>query len=172
MPTASFRTIARVRKTHGLEGEISVDTLTRSVGDLPLGVELWFVPPPLHGRRGLLERVRQGPKGELLTISGIEDVDAARGLVGSDVLVEETDLPADWPEAPPDPLGLVVVDELRGELGVVVEEIHTGANDVWVVHDQDRTEVLLPVIDDVVHSIDWDERIARVTLLPGLVEDD
>ena len=83
--------------------------------------------------------------------------------------------PADLPEdllAEPedDPVGLRVVDATRGDLGEVTDVIITGANDVWVVSGPRFGEVLVPVIDHVVLEVDWDKNLARVELLPGLID--
>ena len=45
------------------------------------------------------------------------------------------------------------------------------SNDVWVI-DGPHGEVLLPVIDDVVLSVDWDAATAMVQLLPGLLAEE
>ena len=141
---------------------------------LPEGLEVWFVPPPTGVRSGRLLSVRRGPKGPLVRIDGVTDVDAASALCGREVLARAEDLPPEWSEGSqprPEPVGLRVVDESRGELGDVVEVIETGANDVWVVHGS-LGEVLIPVIDDVVLSVDEEEHLARVRLLPGLIEEE
>ena len=69
------------------------------------------------------------------------------------------------------PLGLTVTDVMRGPLGEIVEVIVTGANDVWVLEGP-LGEVLLPVIDDVVVSIDWEARTVTVSALDGLLPEE
>lgn len=141
---------------------------------LPLGLRLWFVPPPSGVRSGRLLSLRRGPKGPLLRVEGVSDVDAASALCGREVLARAVDLPPEWSAAAePDAetVGLAIVDETRGALGEVVEVIETGANDVWVVEGP-LGEVLLPVIAEVVLSVDEVRRTARVRLLPGLLPDD
>jgi 16S rRNA processing protein RimM len=51
----------------------------------------------------------------------------------------------------------------------VAEVIVTGANDVWVVRGGRWGEVLVPIIDEVVHDIDESSGTASVRLLPGLL---
>jgi 16S rRNA processing protein RimM len=75
------------------------------------------------------------------------------------------------PEDEPDPVGLKVVDEARGSLGLIEDVIVTGANDVWVVRGP-YGEVLIPVIDDVVISVHESEGLVTVRLLPGLIDED
>jgi 16S rRNA processing protein RimM len=61
-----------------------------------------------------------------------------------------------------------VTDE--GEtLGVVAEMIETGANNVYVVHREGSSDVLLPATDEVILEIDVKNKIMRVHLLEGLL---
>jgi 16S rRNA processing protein RimM len=162
--------LGRVVKAHGLRGEISVKALT----DLPLelleGVDVWLVPPPDTLRRAVVESVRPGPKGPILKLFGVDDIAMAASIAGATISAAAEDLPADW-EEPPDWTGITVVDEIRGELGLIEDTIITGANDVWVVRGDRFGEVLIPVIDEVVVELDENNRIARVRLLPGLIEE-
>ena len=139
----------------------------------PLGLDVWFVPPPAGARNGKIEDIRRGPKGPLVKVSGIDDVTAAFKLVGCQIMAKASDLPEGWdePEYEDDPIGLVVQDVVRGLLGQVVELIVTGANDVWVI-DGPLGEVLLPVIDEVVLSVDYESRKATVRALEGLLPEE
>ena len=57
---------------------------------------------------------------------------------------------------------------LEGEhLGIVVDVISTGSNDVYVVKDGED-EILIPAIDDVVKEIDLEKGIIKIVLLEGL----
>lgn len=159
-------------RTHGLKGEVSVAVESGTPLEALLGREVWIVPPPAGPRSGQLRSVRPGPKGVLVFIDGFGSIDAARAIIGSELMVRADELPEDW-EAPDaadedDLVGWNVIDAERGEIGEIVETILTGANDVWVVEGP-LGEVLVPVIDSVVSEYDPDAAIVRVTLLPGLV---
>ena len=172
MTPGPFVPLGRVVKTHGLKGEVSVLVAADLPFVFPVGLEVWLVPPPAGVRSGRIEDVRRGPKGPLVKISGIDDVDAAQRAVGSDLVARASDIPAQWTESAgedeDDPIGLVVTDVVRGLLGEIVDVIVTGANDVWVV-EWPLGEVLLPVIDDVILGIDYDGRTAEVRALDGLL---
>lgn len=172
MEPTPYVQIARVVKTHGTAGELAVASLGGALERLPHGLEVWFVPPPEHPLAARLEAVRQGPKGPLATFSDIDSPERGRSLAGTFVLAKRIDLPDDWiPEELPDREGFRVLDAEKGFLGQITDTIVTGANDVWVVSGGDFGEVLIPVIDDVVLSIDDDERSIHVKLLPGLIEE-
>ena len=67
--------------------------------------------------------------------------------------------------------GFAVVDEDGNALGELVEIIETGANDVYVVRSQSGKEILLPAIPSVILEADSTQRVMRVHLLEGLVDD-
>lgn len=172
MDPAAFVPLGRIVKTHGLAGEVSV----AETGRLPLvravGMTVWLVPPPASVRSARIESVRQGPKGPLVKLSGVNDPDTAASLRGASLTARAADLPAEALEEELDPIGLIVLDTVRGEIGTVEDVIVTGANDVWIVRGGPFGEVLVPVIDQVVHEIDEEAGTVEVTLLPGLIEED
>ena len=56
------------------------------------------------------------------------------------------------------------MDENAGLVGKLKDILQTGANDVYVVQAPDQTEILLPVISDVILKIDLDARVIHVHL--------
>ena len=139
---------------------------------LETGIRVWFVPPPLTGvRQGVVAAMRETARGFVVHVAGIEDSRAASALIGTSVAVGAADVPEVAAPAEAGPVGLEVVDVERGTLGTVDEVIETGANDVWVVVGGHFGQVLIPVIDDVVLQIDEEARVAKVRLLPGLIEE-
>ena len=68
-------------------------------------------------------------------------------------------------------LGLEVHSDEDENLGSLLDIIETGANDVYVVRSEKGDELLLPAIESVIKSIDLDENIMIVHLIPGLRPD-
>lgn len=172
MADAPFVPVGRIVKVHGLNGEVSVAVAAGPPFVLREGMSVWAVPPAAQPRPYRIVRVRQGPKGPLVTLDGITDRHAAEPLRGRTLVADPADLPEGWDIEPEDEIGLRVVDAERGDIGVIEDVIVTGANDVWVVRGGAYGEVLVPVIDDVVTEIDSDTGIASVRLLPGLLPDE
>jgi 16S rRNA processing protein RimM len=174
MADERFVAIARVAKTHGLKGEVSVAPSLEISFESFVGLNVWFTPPTSSLRSGRIDGVRQGPKGPLVKLDSVNSIDTASTLVGKELLALASELPegfADSTDDPNDVVGFAVVDEQRGAIGDVSEILITGANDVWVVHGR-FGEVLIPVIDDVIIAIDDQERTLHVRLLEGLIDEE
>jgi 16S rRNA processing protein RimM len=102
-------------------------------------------------------------KGIIAHIEGIDDRDAAAGLIGSDIAVSRDMLPKTendsyyWTDLE----GLTVVHRDGTELGSVAYLMETGANDVLVV--QGETERLIPFIaNEVILDVDLDKGVISV----------
>jgi 16S rRNA processing protein RimM len=163
--------LGRVVRTHGVRGELKVAPLARWEPFRALA-RLWIGPPGGPARAFAVERGRAAAGAVLLKLSGVDSVEAAATLVGSEVTVPRPDAPA-----PPagsfyhyDILGLAVVHEGRG-LGEVAEILETPAHDVYVVRG-DAGEWMLPATRAHIRGIDL--AAGRIELqpevdLPGLV---
>ena len=63
-----------------------------------------------------------------------------------------------------------VVDLTGNVIGIVSEIMTTGANDVWVVKREGQPDALIPMIDDVVKSVDVDNKLITIDALEGLLD--
>ena len=70
-----------------------------------------------------------------------------------------------------DLIGLPVVTEEGKELGVLTEVIPTGANDVYVITDSHKKELLLPAIKECIKDIDIEHKKITVALMKGMEVD-
>src|SRR5215469_3505721 len=107
-----------------------------------------------------------------IELAGIADAQAAEGLKGGIVMVSRASLP---PIKPSEfyyfqAIGCEVLLTDHTRLGTIAEVFSNGANDVLVVRGE-RREVLVPVIEDIVKSIDLDSRRVVIESVPGLIED-
>jgi len=69
-----------------------------------------------------------------------------------------------------DLIGLAVVEAGGRELGAITSVIATGANDVWEVALAGGGELLLPVVEEVILSVDIEGQKVVVKLIEGLME--
>ncbi len=166
----AFIAVGKLRRPHGLRGEILMDVLTDFPERLKPGAVLYVGPEyqPVH-----LKKYRWHRQALLATFEGYEDPESA-GVFRNQIVYVKT------AECPPLPegdyyhhqlLGLGVVSEAGEVLGTVTQILETGANDVLVVRPPSGSEILLPLIDSVVLDIDLEAGQMRVHLLPGLLDE-
>ena len=67
-----------------------------------------------------------------------------------------------------DLIGLEVYTEEGKLLGILKEVLQPGANDVYIVENENKEQILLPVIPDVVKNIDIPNKKIVVHLIGGL----
>ena len=161
--------IGRIANTHGVKGEIKVYPTT----DDPSRFEL-LETATVRGAKGeksfRIENVRYQKQMVILKLAGIDDMTAAEGLKGSDIIIpDELALPLgedEWYAR--DLYDMDVFLEDGGRLGVLSDIIFTGANDVYVVKTAAGKELLLPAIKQCVLSVDVPGRAMTVRLMEGL----
>jgi 16S rRNA processing protein RimM len=166
MPTPNLIFIGKITRPHGILGEVKVQAepdMLDVLGD----VEKVYLGK--DHRPYAVQSSRFHQEACLLKLKEAPDRNAAEGLRGLDVFVDENDLPEleDGEYYAHDLIGLKVIDEKLGELGEIADVLGTGANDVYVVQGGAR-EWLLPAIESVILDIDLDAEIVRVNVPDGL----
>jgi 16S rRNA processing protein RimM len=154
--------MGRVSGFYGLKGWVKVLSFTRErdgilgYDPLYLNVEGQWHPLPVEDAR------TQG-KGLILKLAGRDDRDDTATLLGADIAVHRTQLPALEPDeyywTDLEGLRVITVDDV--ELGRVERLLETGANDVVVVRgDKER---LIPFLQgEVIEQVDLASGIMRV----------
>jgi 16S rRNA processing protein RimM len=164
----AFLEVGKIRRPHGVSGEVLVEVFTDFPERLVRGKNL-FVGA---SKDKLVIRSSRGhADGILLAFSGFDSPESIGQYRNQLLYVAGTDLP-ELPEGEyyyHELLDLSVVEESGRELGRIAEIIETGANDVYVVVDETGRELLIPVIPDVIRDLDLEARVVTVRLLPGLI---
>lgn len=119
----------------------------------------------------LVEVTPVNPRQMKMILEGVSDVNAAEELRGAAVFAAESDLP---PVAPGEfyyfqTAGCEVRTTDGRVLGHIKSTFFSGAHDIWVVAS-DGAEFMIPVIEDVVKSIDLDARRVTIEPIPGLLD--
>ena len=169
-PDATLVALGRIVNVHATRGELRLlphnpDSATLKSGSV---VRL-HRGEDRQCRR--VDAIRRHKRFLLLTLEGCDSMAAAEALVGYDVCVSEAELP------PPGPdeiyyfqlLGMAVVNTAGEPVGVVADVFSTGGNDVCVVRAAAK-EHLIPLVADIVKSVDIERRCLIIDPLPGLLD--
>jgi 16S rRNA processing protein RimM len=165
--------IGRIGRPHGVNGEVRIEVLT----DFP---EERFYPgaTPLlgpesgaHPRPVAISGVRRHLAWLLVSLEGVTDRDAAGELSGLFLYVprDQAHALADDEFYVADLVDLEVVTQSGQVLGRVASLIETGTADVLVVEGGPKT-VLIPLLGDIIRSVDLEVRRIVVEPLPGLLD--
>ena len=171
-PTVRLLKLGHITGVHGLRGAIrlkldnpessalaTIDRLYIAAGEhAPHAYQIREIRPLNHGA------VR-------VALQGITDLSVAETFKGATVLVDAISLPPTGPDEfyYYEAIGCIVHTTEGRMLGTIEEIFATGANDVWVVRDG-AAEVLVPVIADVVKSMDFAARSIVIEAVPGLLD--
>ena len=159
----------RIVRPHGVRGQVIVEPVSALIERVHPGQVVRL------GESGRVSRVvslQPHQARYLVQLEGYDTREAADTLRG-----ETMECPAD--DLGPLPqgvyfrwqiVGLRAVTDEGIELGEIVEVFSTGANDVYEVQREDGRRVLLPAISSVVQEIDLEHGLARIHLLPGLID--
>ena len=167
----AFLAVGRLRRPHGVQGNILMDILTDFPERLRPGITLYV--GETHCPLKLL-KCRPHSATMILAFEGYTTPEAVAELTNQLAYVSAADRPPlpDGEYYHHQLLGLDVVTDTGLALGVIAEILQTGANDVLVVRRPLGPDVLLPVIDPVVLAVDLTGRQVRVHLLPGILDEE
>lgn len=152
-----FLAVGRLRRSHGLNGEILMDVLTDFPERLHVGKSVYVGDSheEMH-----ITGVRGHDRELIVHLRGITNPEEVARLRNALVFVKASDLPG-LPEGEfyhHQLLGLTIVNEEQAVLGTLDSILETGANDVYVVTTPEGKELLLPAVDEVVLEVDLAKR--------------
>jgi len=167
--------IAEVARPHGVQGELRLKLYN---SDTPLIVQGKLVTlraadgpgPSAADRSCRILKVRSVPGALLVLLSGIADRDAADAVRGARILVSRDEFPElDAGEFYACDLEGARVELLTGEIVGSVKSLEKYPTcEVLVVQTPDGKSIELPLVEDVVESIDAKAGLVRVHTSEGL----
>lgn len=108
----------------------------------------------------------------IVKLAGLDDINEVQSLKGSLLKVRKEHLQklSEDEYYYYEIIGCTVITDEGVTLGTIGEILSPGANDVWVVERKEGKPILLPVIDDVILSVDVAAKQVKVHLMEGLTE--
>ncbi len=167
---SSFLVLGRVRKPHGLKGELSI----LSYADSPLIFDklkkIFLRLNNLRPKEFEIFKARGHGKFVLLKLKDIRDRDEAEKWRGADVLALKADIPREEDE--------VFFEEIIGCSVYLPDGIYVGVvkdvkrcpQEIWEIVDEENNEILFPAIDKFVIKLDVDKREIIIDPPSGLLE--
>ncbi|MCE5330990.1 MAG: ribosome maturation factor RimM [Bacteroidales bacterium] len=163
--------IGQVVKPHGVNGEMLFNFTsdvfdTENIEFLIIEIQGIFVPFFIEEYRFKSESTG------LIKFEGVESDEQARVFSGLMLFVqkkyldkvEDAEIESDYF------VGFHVVDEIKGELGLITEVDQTTENTLFVIDNGSNDELLIPIGDDYILEIDHEIKRILVRLPEGLLE--
>ncbi len=163
----NYLEIGQIVNTHGLRGDLKVMPWC---DDPEIFDELAYVV--IDGVEFDIEKSRMQKNMVLLKLEGIDHINDAEKYRNKVLTIPREEL-GELPEGTYyicDLLGCSVETVDGKNLGKVCDIIKTGSNDVYVVEDDSKKQVLIPVIDEVVKSVDIEGKQIIIEPLKGLID--
>jgi 16S rRNA processing protein RimM len=165
--------IGKIVNTHGVKGEVRLIPLT---DDPHRFDDLKYVYLEIENNmvKYTIKEVKYTKGSVILKLSGIETMEAAESLRDCFVLIDRKNAVKLSKDSffICDIMDSEVFEENGLLLGKLVDILHTGSNDVYVIKSKDGKELLLPALKSVVRAILPEQKRIDVTVPKGLFEDE
>lgn len=163
--------VGKIIGTHGIKGLLRVHSFSGNIESLQSSRTVTVKSPAGALTRFELKSVVPHAGKLMIGLQGLDDINLAEPLVGSEICLLRSQLPE--PEDNEyywcDLIGLQVATLDGRELGIVSDIFETGSNDVYVVRGAEQ-EYLIPAIATVISNIDLKTGRMLVTPLEGLLD--
>jgi 16S rRNA processing protein RimM len=163
--------LGKVVATHGIKGQLRIAVYSGEFETI-LSLSSLMLKGP-DGGMATFEVATSAAHGKkvLIALKGYGTINQALHLVGRELYATREQMPEltegefYWCDL----LGLKVMTDGGELLGLLVDIIATGSNDVYVVKNDER-EYLIPALEDVVLEINLDDGIMKVSPPEGLFD--
>lgn len=165
-----FIIIGKIVSTQGNKGEVKVIPLTDSIDRFDKLTDVFI-------REGNIEKLlkinnlKTKKNAVILKFEDIDNIEKAKILVPSFLKVKRSNavkLPKDTYFIF-DIIGLEVYTNQNELLGKVDNIISTGSNDVYVVKNKNKKEILIPAIREIIKNIDVKKKRITINMVDGLI---
>jgi len=157
--------IAVIKRAVGLQGRCSVLAYGETLGRIKTPITVYIGENERRVREVTLEEVESRPHAYLVALSGIGDRDAAEGILGQSVYVDETRLPklAEGEYYHFHLKGMKVISASNGsEIGTVRDTVNLPSTDALEVVLTNGHDIVIPYNDQAVVKVDGEGKTITV----------
>jgi len=161
--------VGQIVNTYGIKGFVKVNPLVDNNNQFK-SFKTLYIQTKNNFKELQVEEVKFSKNQVLLKFKGIETIEQAEELRNYYLQAKRSDIKLEkGAYFIVDLIGLDVYTEEGELLGTLKEVLQPGANDVYIVENEAKQEILLPVIPDVVKQVDIEGKKVIVKLIEGLI---
>lgn len=166
----SLLEVGKIVNSYGIKGFVKVVPLVDNNNQFK-DLETLYIEEKNNNIKQLhIEEVKFSKNLVLLKFRGIETIEQAEEYRNYYLKAKRSDIKLEkGAHFIVDLIGLEVYTEEGNFLGKLTEVLQPGCNDVYIVENESKKQVLLPAIPDVIKKIDIDNKKMVVKLLKGLI---
>lgn len=165
----SLLEVGQVVNTYGINGFVKVVPLVDNNNQFK-NFKVLYIQEKHNTHELQIEEVKFSKNLVLLKFKGIDTIEQAEELRNFYLQAKRSDIKLEeGAHFIVDLIGLEVYTEEGILLGNLKEVLQPGANDVYIVEDESKKEILLPAIPDVIKNVDIANNKMIVKLLKGLI---
>ena len=160
-----------ISSTHGVRGEVKVFPTTDDINRFKKLKEVILVTEKTE-KVLKITSVKFFKQFAILKFEGIDSLNDVEVYKGAQLFVDRkhaVKLEKDEYFIA-DLIDLTVVDEEENEIGILVDVMKTGANDVYIVKNEEGKELLFPAIKECILNVDFKKKKVTVHVMDGLLD--
>lgn len=160
-----------ISSTHGVRGEVKVFPTTDDVTRFKKLKEVILVTEKTE-KILKITSVKFFKQFAILKFDGIDTLNDVEVYKGASLFVDRKNAVKLQKDEYfiADLIDLEVVDEQENKLGTLVDVMQTGANDVYIVKNDEGKELLFPAIKECILDIDFKAKKMTVHVMDGLLD--
>ena len=160
-----------ITSPHGVKGEVNVFPTTDDANRFKK-LKKVYIDTKKGYKECDIESVKFFKQMVILKFKGLDNRNDIEGLRNMDLLVDRENAVKLKPNENfiCDLIDCEVFTDEDVKIGIIKDVMITGANDVYVVENDDCQEILIPVIKDCVLDVDIDSKKIVIKPLPGLLD--
>lgn len=161
--------VGKIINTHGLRGEVKVAAWT-DTPDVFEDLKTVYIKRSGSTTPLTISNIKYQKNNLIVKFKEFNDINEVEPLKNSVLYAERSEL-GELPEGVyyiADLIGLTVKKENGEIIGKLKDVLQTGANDIYEVSREGKKDLLIPVLKDVVLSVDFEAKEITVRLLDGL----
>lgn len=164
--------VGKIINTHGLRGEVKIVTWT----DYPeVFEEIGFVIVKKRGEeeRLTIKGVKYQKNNIIVKFAELDAIEEAEKYKNAVLLADRNAL-GELPEGVyyiADLIDCTVFEENGNEIGVLTDVFSTGSNDVYDIKREGKKNLLVPIIDGVLKTVDIENKKITIKIPEGLEDE-
>ena len=161
--------VGKIINTHGLRGEVKVAAWT-DTPDVFEDLSTVYIKRSGNTTPLTIKNIKYQKNNLIIKFKEFDDINEVENLKNSVLYADRSEL-GELPDGVyyiADLIGLTVKKENGEIIGKLKDVLQTGANDIYEVSREGKKDLLIPVLKDVVLSVNFEAEEIIVRLLDGL----